>query len=247
MSSKNAQLLPKSIRIVRAARQQAVQLKDSHVGTEHLLLALFDSPEAIFEIQRYLTVDVEGVKLTLFKEIEQADEHKKPSATPILSPRFTKVIALSGKIAGSEFSTAYVTPLHLFLGILREGDGMAARILKKGGLTYDSAVSLIPGASSSGTPAEVDMLPGVTQQLHVTKVERLESSNGLTMTVKIIKVNTEPAARIFQTELSNNAACWPETFSTPGELNAYIRGLRSMASMKGDILLWEMEPQFGQL
>lgn len=88
------------------------------------------------------------------------------------------------------------------------------------------------------------MLPGITQQLEAVKVEKLVGRDGLELEIKVIRVNTHPATHIFCTELSSTAAVWNETFGSLEQLNAYVRGIRAMASTRGEALLWELDFHF---
>lgn len=45
-----------------------------------------------------------------------------------------------------------------------------------------------------------------------------------------VQTDTDPPLTIYQVEMENDQATWPETFGTPGEVNAFLRGVKACAS-----------------
>ncbi|MGA3145474.1 MAG: Clp protease N-terminal domain-containing protein [Verrucomicrobiota bacterium] len=121
---------PRAQQAMVLARKEADRLHHHFVGTEHVLLGLI-------KLQRDVAINVlekMGLDLEIVcREIEkQAGPVSQSAATANLpyTPRVKKVLALAVKEARA-LNHTYVGTEHILLGLLREGDGMAARVLKQ--------------------------------------------------------------------------------------------------------------------
>jgi ATP-dependent Clp protease ATP-binding subunit ClpC len=99
------------------------------VGTEHLLLGLINLGQGVaVNVLQKMGLDLDTVRTAVEKQVG-----KGPPAKPIgnisYTPRVKKVLALAGKEAKA-LNHSYVGTEHILLGLLREGDGVAARVLK---------------------------------------------------------------------------------------------------------------------
>lgn len=111
------------------ARQEADRLKHSFVGTEHLLLGLIKLGQGVaVTVLQKLGLDLETVRLEVAKQVGPGPDQKVFGNIPY-TPRVKKVLALAAKEARA-LNHTYIGTEHILLGLLREGDGVAARVLK---------------------------------------------------------------------------------------------------------------------
>lgn len=126
-------------KVIHLASQEAKRLKHDHLTPEHLLLGLIREEGAAYQILKDLSV--EGVEL--FSDIEsligRGDGGKKEVT---LSPRAKKVLELAYN-AARELGYGFVGSEHILLGIIREGESIAAQVLHKKKLTFDKVVGKI--------------------------------------------------------------------------------------------------------
>ena len=99
------------------------------MGTEHLLLGLIKLREGVaVTVLQKMGLDLETVRMEVEKQVGSGPETKMVGNIPY-TPRVKKVLALAGKEAKS-LNHSYVGTEHILLGLLREGEGVAARVLK---------------------------------------------------------------------------------------------------------------------
>jgi ATP-dependent Clp protease ATP-binding subunit ClpC len=120
----NYNFTPRARQVVALAKDEANRLNHSFVGTEHLLLGLIKLGQgvAVKVLERW------GLDLEVEKEVGTGSDPKVPGPTP-LTPRAKKVFSIAAKEAEALGHT-YVGTEHLLLGWLREGEGVAAHVLK---------------------------------------------------------------------------------------------------------------------
>ncbi len=117
----------RSRRVLVLAQEEARDLTSSFIGTEHLLLGLIREREGIAA----KVLDTLGVTFEVVREkVKPAfDTNKNPSsASPAFTPRVKKVLEFSLREA-LQLGHSYVGTEHLLLGLVREGNGVAAGIL----------------------------------------------------------------------------------------------------------------------
>ena len=111
------------------ARKEADRFNHNYVGTEHLLLGLIKLGQGVaVNVLQKLGLDLETVRMEVEKQVGSGPETKMVGYIPY-TPRVKKVLALAGKEANA-LSHSYVGTEHILLGLLREGEGVAARVLK---------------------------------------------------------------------------------------------------------------------
>ncbi|HOG93337.1 MAG TPA: ATP-dependent Clp protease ATP-binding subunit, partial [Opitutaceae bacterium] len=120
---------PRAQQVLSLARKEADRFHHNYVGTEHILLGLIKLGQgvAVSVLQR-LGLDLETVRGAVEKQVGMGTETKAQGSIPY-TPRVKKVLALAGKEAKA-LNHSYVGTEHLLLGLLREGEGVAARVLK---------------------------------------------------------------------------------------------------------------------
>ena len=120
---------PRAQQVLALARKEAERFDHNYVGTEHLLLGLIKLGEGVaVNVLQKMGLDLERVRLEVEKHVGPHPETKMIGNIPY-TPRVKKVLALAGKEAQA-LHHSYVGTEHLLLGLLREGEGVAARVLK---------------------------------------------------------------------------------------------------------------------
>lgn len=130
--------------VIAMAAIIANDMNQDWIGTEHLTLAILQDHETVTLLKALISIDTLDLQRQIREDVEkQGHDHNPPNLTRI-TPRSKKAIACAGKIARDEFGLDHIEPWHLFLGILCEGDGLAARIVLKNGMTYRQALARFP-------------------------------------------------------------------------------------------------------
>ncbi|HBA82950.1 MAG TPA: NDP-hexose 4-ketoreductase [Verrucomicrobia bacterium] len=120
---------PRAQQVLQLARKEADRFNHGYVGTEHLLLGLIALGQGVaVNVLQKMGVNLEGVRLEVEKAVGVGPETKTVGNVPF-TPRVKKVLALAGSEARA-LNHAYVGTEHILLGLLREGEGVAARVLK---------------------------------------------------------------------------------------------------------------------
>jgi len=126
-------------KVVHLANEEARRLSHDHLTAEHLLLGIIKEEGAAAKILEDL-----GVKpVEIFSEIESLIGRGEGQAKDItLSPRSKKVLELAYN-AARELGFNYVGSEHILLGIIREGESIAAQSLHKRKVSFDKVVKRI--------------------------------------------------------------------------------------------------------
>ena len=120
---------PRAQQVLALARKEADRFNHNYVGTEHLLLGLIKLGQGVaVNVLQKMGLDMETVRMEIEKQVGSGPETKMVGNIPY-TPRVKKVLALAGKEAKS-LNHSYVGTEHILLGLLREGEGVAARVLK---------------------------------------------------------------------------------------------------------------------
>ena len=157
-------------KVMQLARQEAQRLGSESVGTEHILLGLIKEGTGVAaQVLKNLSLDLKRIRLEVEKQIESP---KGPTATPpqqlTFTPTAKRVLELSLDEA-KNLGHNYIGTEHLLLGLLRESDSIAAKVLQNLGLRLEEVreevmsflSETVPGAgnktaakkSKSDTPA----------------------------------------------------------------------------------------------
>ena len=120
---------PRAQQVLALARKEADRFNHNYVGTEHLLLGLIKLGQGVaINVLAKMGLDLETVRMEVEKQVGSGPETKMVGNIPY-TPRVKKVLALAGKEAKA-LGHSYVGTEHVLLGLLREGDGVAAKVLK---------------------------------------------------------------------------------------------------------------------
>jgi ATP-dependent Clp protease ATP-binding subunit ClpC len=120
---------PRAQQVLALARKEADRFNHNYLGTEHLLLGLIKLGQGVaVNVLQKMGLDMETVRMEIEKQVGSGPETKMVGNIPY-TPRVKKVLTLAGKEAKS-LNHSYVGTEHILLGLLREGEGVAARVLK---------------------------------------------------------------------------------------------------------------------
>jgi ATP-dependent Clp protease ATP-binding subunit ClpC len=115
-------------RVLTLAQEEAQRFNHSYIGTEHILLGLVREEEGIAaKVLTNMRVSLPRIRQAVEYTINE--EERPTTSSPGLTGRAKKVIELAIDEA-RQMSHNYIGTEHLLLGILREGGGVAARVLK---------------------------------------------------------------------------------------------------------------------
>ncbi len=120
---------PRAQQVLALSRKEADRFNHNYVGTEHLLLGLIKLGQGVaVNVLQKMGLDLETVRQEVEKQVGSGQENKMSGNIPY-TPRVKKVLALAGKEAKA-LQHSYVGTEHILLGLLREGEGVAAQVLK---------------------------------------------------------------------------------------------------------------------
>ncbi|MDF2440957.1 MAG: ATP-dependent Clp protease ATP-binding subunit ClpC, partial [Abditibacteriota bacterium] len=149
-------------RVILLGQEEAGKMNSAHVGTEHLLLGLVRENEGVAaQVLQKMGVSLNKVRQEIEAEVEPGSDPTPPE--PKLTPKAKRVLELAADEA-RRMRHNYIGTEHLLLALLREKDGLAAKVLRKLGLDLDRARTRVleylgpesPSASAGGDKA----LPG---------------------------------------------------------------------------------------
>ncbi len=140
-------------RVVVLAQEEARQLNHNYIGTEHILLGLIHEGEGVAShALESLEISLEAVRSQVQEIIGKGDQ--SPSGHIPFTPRAKKVLELSLREA-LQLGHNYIGTEHVLLGMLREGEGVAAQVLVKLGADLhkvrQQVIQLLSGYSSGYT------------------------------------------------------------------------------------------------
>jgi ATP-dependent Clp protease ATP-binding subunit ClpC len=144
-------------RVVVLAQDEARMLSHTYIGTEHILLGLIHEGNGVAA----RTLESLGISLAVVRQ--QVEEiigrgQQQPSGHIPFTPRAKKVLELSLREA-LQLGHTYIGTEHILLGLIHEGDGVAAQVLVGLGVDLDRArqqvIQLVTGRAEPGDPAAI--------------------------------------------------------------------------------------------
>src|SRR6266496_2988362 len=124
-------------RVVVLAQEEARLLNHNYIGTEHLLVGMVHEGEGVAaEALEQVGVSLASVRAEVEKIIGRGDEY--PGVHIPFTRRAKKVLELSLREA-LQLGHNYIGTEHILLGLIREGDGVAAQVLTKLGVDLTRA------------------------------------------------------------------------------------------------------------
>lgn len=147
----------KAQKVLMLAQEEARRLSHPYVGTEHILLGLIREGEGVAaKALAGLGVDAEKVRELVEKSIGKGEGAMQEMS---LTPRVKKVLELSVDEA-RRMGTNYVGTEHILLGLIREGEGVAAQVLGALGVEQEKVRQLVismlggPGGMPQGQQSQ---------------------------------------------------------------------------------------------
>ena len=148
-------------RVVVLAQEEARMLNHNYIGTEHILLGLIHEGEGVAaKALESLNISLDAVRQQVEEMIGQGQQ--APSGHIPFTPRAKKVLELSLREA-LQLGHNYIGTEHILLGLIREGEGVAAQVLVKLGADLNKVrqqvIQLLSGyqgkePATSGGPQE---------------------------------------------------------------------------------------------
>jgi len=149
-------------RVVVLAQEEARMLNHNYIGTEHILLGLIHEGEGVAaKALQALGISLEAVRQQVEEIIGQGQ--LAPSGHIPFTPRAKKVLELSLREA-LQLGHNYIGTEHILLGLIREGEGVAAQVLVKLGADLNrvrqQVIQLLHGyqgkaPAAAGAPSQV--------------------------------------------------------------------------------------------
>ena len=150
-------------RVVVLAQEEARMLSHNYIGTEHILLGLIHEGEGVAaKALESLDISLEAVRAQVEEIIGQGQQ--APSGHIPFTPRAKKVLELSLREA-LQLGHSYIGTEHILLGLIREGEGVAAQVLQKLGADLNrvrqQVIQLLSGfqgkeSAAAGAPTQGD-------------------------------------------------------------------------------------------
>ena len=164
-------------RVVVLAQEEARMLNHNYIGTEHILLGLIHEGEGVAaKALESLGISLDAVRQQVEEIIGQGQQ--APSGHIPFTPRAKKVLELSLREA-LQLGHNYIGTEHILLGLIREGDGVAAQVLVKLGADLNrvrqQVIQLLHGhpaeepASARSATRELRLLPAVKTRLEAVE------------------------------------------------------------------------------
>jgi ATP-dependent Clp protease ATP-binding subunit ClpC len=175
-------------RVVVLAQEEARMLNHNYIGTEHLLLGLIHEGEGVAaKALESLGISLEAVRQQVEEIIGQGQE--APSGHIPFTPRAKKVLELSLR-ESRQLGHDYIGTEHILLGLIREGEGVAAQVLVKLGADLNrvrqQVIRLLhghPGEEPAGPPTGLrvrGLPPEIAERLDAigTRLAAVEQRTG---------------------------------------------------------------------
>ncbi|NNG20822.1 ATP-dependent Clp protease ATP-binding subunit [Naumannella sp. ID2617S] len=230
-------------RVVVLAQDEARMLNHNYIGTEHILLGLIHEGEGVAaKALESLGISLEAVR----EKVEEIIGHGQQSPTGHIpfTPRAKKVLELSLREA-LQLNHSYIGTEHILLGLIREGEGVAAQVLVKLGADLNrvrnQVLQLLSGfqGNKGGEPAGVGAAtePGQGGPASSTVLDQF--GRNLTQAARENKldpvIGREPEIERVMTVLSRRTKNNPVLIGEPGVgKTAVVEGL-SQAVVRGDV------------
>jgi ATP-dependent Clp protease ATP-binding subunit ClpC len=174
-------------RVVVHAQEESRLLSHNYIGTEHLLLGLLAEREGI------AARALESLNVTLEAAREQVEEiigpgQQQPQGHIPFTPRAKRILELSLREAltmGGEV----IDTQHLLLGLVDEGDGVGAQILRRVGATAQTVREAVTRLVDAEPQAEATETPGAPRAVSVTRTLRLDPDALIDVKVLLVSID----------------------------------------------------------
>jgi hypothetical protein len=152
--------------VVVLAQEEARRLDHNYVGTEHILLGLISEGGGVAaRALESLGISLDAVRQQVEEIIGQGQQ--APSGHIPFTPRAKKVLELSLR-ESMQLGHTYIGTEHILLGLVREGDGVAAQVLVRLGADLNrvrqQVIQLLAGRAAAEPGPGVDVRPEMAEQ-----------------------------------------------------------------------------------
>ncbi|HOW35145.1 MAG TPA: ATP-dependent Clp protease ATP-binding subunit [Candidatus Omnitrophota bacterium] len=138
-------------KVIVLAKEEARRFNHDYIGTEHLLLGLIREGEGVAAaVLQKLGLDLETIRIEVEKLVQPGPQTQVLGDIPF-TPRSKKALELSAEEARA-LGHNYIGTEHLLLGLIREGEGMAYRVLLNLGLDANKVRNEVLALLGSGIP-----------------------------------------------------------------------------------------------
>jgi ATP-dependent Clp protease ATP-binding subunit ClpC len=128
-------------KVVVKAQDEARLLKQNYIGTEHILLGILDEQEGIaVKVLLEMGFSIEEIRMAVRAVVTEGSSESYEHIP--FTPRAKKVLELSLREA-LQMGHNYIGTEHILLGLLREGEGVAARVLNSMGINLENTKEVI--------------------------------------------------------------------------------------------------------
>lgn len=129
---------PRAQQVLTLARKEAARLKHNYIGTEHILLGLIRLGQGVaVNVLRKMGVNLENVSEEIARQVGNANLFDDSASDIQHTQRVKKVLAFASHEA-TQLKHNYIGTEHILLGLLREGEGVAATVLRELGIDIDA-------------------------------------------------------------------------------------------------------------
>jgi ATP-dependent Clp protease ATP-binding subunit ClpC len=187
-------------RAVVLALEEARFLNHSYIGTEHLLLGLIHEGEGVAAMAlESLGISLEAVRAEVPKVVGRGKQ--PPTGHIPFTPRAKKVLELSLREA-KQLGHDYIGTEHILLGLIREGEGVAAQVLFKVGASLDRVRQQVIQLLSGYTGGEGAAEPAGTRTrlVHMTVPAELREAEE-----QLVQVRREKMAAVHRGDVEQAA------------------------------------------
>ena len=227
-------------RVVVLAQEEARMLNHNYIGTEHILLGLIHEGEGVAaKALESLSISLDGVREQVQEIIGQGQQ--APSGHIPFTPRAKKVLELSLREA-LQLGHNYIGTEHILLGLIREGEGVAAQVLVKLGADLNrvrqQVIQLLSGYQGKETTG-AGVGPGQAEGTPAGSVVLDQFGRNLTQAARENKLDPvigreQEMERVMQV-LSRRTKNNPVLIGEPGVgKTAVVEGL-AQAIVRGDV------------
>ncbi len=210
------------------ADEEAAQFNHNYIGTEHLLLGLLREEDGIaFRVLREVGIKLQKVRSAVEFIIGKATA-QPPSTERGLTPRAQVVVTLAVSEGWRTSTEHYVGTEHILLGLIREGEGIAPKVMEKLGVALEQVRSLVLQAIVEREATTEQPRESAKNKINVVTC-RIDDSDmsaiDALVEVGIRSTRSDAASWLIHSGVKANASILESVFETVTE----IRQLRTKA------------------
>ena len=179
-------------RVVVLAQEEARLLNHNYIGTEHILLGLIHEGEGVAaKALESLGISLEAVRSQVEEIIGQGGS--SPSGHIPFTPRAKKVLELSLREA-LQLGHNYIGTEHILLGLIREGEGVAAKALEALNISLDAVREQVQETIGQGQQAPSGHIPFTPRAKKVLELSLREHNHSTGSVCEPLEHVTPPAS-----------------------------------------------------